>query len=262
MTNWAELASAYALYLRAIGRPRTTIELRSWQVAHTARVIDKPPAEVTTDDLLALLAAEQWSPETRRSYRSGIRDFFGWARRGGHIDLDPAECIPQIKVPRAGARPCPEEVLRSALERADPRGRMMLRLASEAGLRRAEICQVHSKDVVDGPSLRVKGKGGHVRIVPITDSLAAPILAADGYLFRSQRGAHLTPRSVGVMASDLLGPDVTLHMLRHRFATRAYRGSRNLLAVQQLLGHANLSITQRYVDCDDDERRAAMLAAA
>lgn len=262
MTNWEKLEAAYRTWLKAIGRPSTTIELRAWQITHTARATGKPPTEITADDLLALMAAEQWAPETRRSYRSGVRDFFAWAVRHGHLRHDPAELIPQICVPRASARPCPDDVLADALARACPRGRLILRLAAEAGLRRAEVAAVHSRDVEPGPSLRVRGKGGHVRVVPITDSLADAVLACDGYAFPSQRGAHLTPHSVGVMASDLLGPAVTLHMLRHRFATRAYRGSRNLLAVQQLLGHANLTVTQRYVDCDDDERRSAMLAAA
>ena len=52
-----------------------------------------------------------------------------------------------------------------------------------------------------------------------------------------------------------------MHKLRHRFATRAYRGSRNLRAVQVLLGHAPIVTTERYTAVDDDEIRAAMLAA-
>lgn len=53
----------------------------------------------------------------------------------------------------------------------------------------------------------------------------------------------------------------TLHKLRHRFASKAYRGTRNLRAVQELLGHANVAITERYTAVDDDEMRAAMMAA-
>jgi integrase/recombinase XerC len=53
----------------------------------------------------------------------------------------------------------------------------------------------------------------------------------------------------------------TLHTLRHRFATRAYRGSRNLRAVQVLMGHSSIATTERYLACDDNEIRAAMLSA-
>lgn len=260
MTNWGETTEGYLTYLRAIGRPQTTVSLRAWQIDRTARLVGKPPGEVTTADLLSIMAAQTWAPETRRSYRSGIRDFFAWAKRNGHIAHDPAEPIPQVRVPRASARPCPDDVYRAALERADDRGRLILRLAAEAGLRRAEVAQVHSRDVAPGPSLHVRGKGGHERVVPITDSLAADIVACNGWCFPSQRGDHLTAKAVGTMASDLLG-SVTLHALRHRFGTLAYRGSRNLLAVQQLLGHASPVMTQRYVQSDDQERRAAMLWA-
>jgi site-specific recombinase XerC len=54
----------------------------------------------------------------------------------------------------------------------------------------------------------------------------------------------------------------TMHTLRHRFGTRAYRGSRNLRAVQELLGHASIATTERYTAIDDDEIRAAAMAAA
>jgi len=134
----------------------------------------------------------------------------------------------------------------------------------EAGLRRAEIAQVHVDDLTGGPgmySLLVHGKGSNERVIPINDELAADIALAGGWLFPSQRGEHLTPRAVGVMCSELLGEHVTLHMLRHKFATRAYRGSRNLRAVQKLLGHSSLAITERYLDCDADEMRAAMTSA-
>jgi integrase/recombinase XerC len=52
-----------------------------------------------------------------------------------------------------------------------------------------------------------------------------------------------------------------MHTLRHRFYSRAYRGSRNLRAVQVLMGHSSLATTERYLAVDDDEVRAAMMSA-
>ena len=63
-------------------------------------------------------------------------------------------------------------------------------------------------------------------------------------------------------AQDATQPDSKMHTIRHRFASRAYRGTRNLPALQQLLGHSNLAVTERYNAVDDSEMRAAMVAAA
>jgi site-specific recombinase XerD len=68
---------------------------------------------------------------------------------------------------------------------------------------------------------------------------------------------------VGKLVAAALGPGWSMHKLRHRFATRAYRhGGRNLRAVQALLGHSSVATTERYTAVDDDEIRAAAMAAA
>jgi len=117
----------------------------------------------------------------------------------------------------------------------------------------------------------VHGKGSRQRVVPITAELAAAIAAGGGghtpgrgdggWLFPSQRGGHISPYYVGILATRALPDDWTLHTARHLFASKAYRGTRNLRAVQELLGHSSLSITERYCAVDDDEMRAAMMAA-
>jgi integrase len=262
--GWETLAATYLAYLAALGRPKTTLTLRRWQINHFASEAAAAPEAITEADILTFFAGHPWQPETRRSMRAAIRGFFGWAHHHGHIPDNPAAGLPQFRVPKAVARPCPETIYRQAMEDATPREQLMLRLAKEAGLRRAEIAQCHRRDVqftAAGPVLLVHGKGAHERVVPITVALAAELAGSDGWCFPSSRGGHLTPRSVGVMCSDLLGPDVTLHQLRHSFATNAYRGSRNLPAVQKLLGHSNLAVTERYLQTDDDELRAAMMHA-
>lgn len=263
--GWEMLIGDYVAYLAAIGRPATTIGLRRGQLEHLARSVAVAPTLVTLEILTGWFSAQQWKPETRRSMRAAARGFFSWAHENGHVEVDPSARMPQIRVPRASARPCPEQTYRQALMKATPREALMLRLAAEAGLRRAEIAQVHVDDLTGSPgrySLLVHGKGSNERVIPINDELGDDIGRAGGWLFPSIRGEHLTPRAVGVMCSELLGEHVTLHMLRHKFATRAYRASRNLRAVQRMLGHSSLAITERYLECDDSEMRAAMLGAA
>jgi integrase len=271
---WHQLIDGWDDYQTAIGRPRTTRDLRRYQISYLAKSLNIEPGRVTETDLIGWFAIHDWAPETRRSYRSAVQAFFAWAVKHKHIPNDPAVEIPQIKVPPASPRPAAEIAYREALMRADRRTTLMLRLAAEAGLRRAEVAQVHTRDLRGEPSQRqllVHGKGGKQRLIPITDELAAMIGAgpaghtvggaSTGWLFPSDKGCgHVNPPTVGEVCSKALGPGTTMHQLRHRFASKAYRGTRNLRAVQELLGHANVAVTERYTAVDDDERRAAMMS--
>ncbi|ARG95769.1 tyrosine-type recombinase/integrase, partial [Mycobacterium kansasii] len=146
----------------------------------------------------------------------------------------------------------------AALANADRRTELMLRLAGEAGLRRAEIAQVHTADLMDGGALLGHGKGGKNRVVPISTYLVALIRQAPaGWLFPNTPDRHLTPEHVGKIISRALPDNWTAHTLRHRMASRAFRGSRNIRAVQALLGHESILTTQRYVAICDDEIWAA-----
>ena len=137
----------------------------------------------------------------------------------------------------------------------------MLLLAAYGGLRRAEIAALHHGDIVDGV-MRVHGKGGKVRTVPVHDRIASELPAGDGYLFPGRDHGHLSPGQVGRLMSDALGPGWTAHTLRHRFGTRLYAGSRDILQAQSLLGHSSPATTQRYVAAPDDGVRAAVNAIA
>jgi integrase len=149
---------------------------------------------------------------------------------------------------------------------APPRELLMIRLAGEAGMRRGEVALCHRDDLIAGPrgaSLVVHGKARKQRVVPVTDSLAEAIRqqCAAGYVFPGETDGHISVNYVGTLISRLMPPGYTMHTLRHLFASRAYRGSRNLRAIQLLLGHSSVATTERYCAVDDDEIRAAMEAA-
>jgi len=232
------------------------------------------PSKVTEDDLVEWFAAQNWKRETRRSYRSCARSFFAWAYGVGHIESNPAAKLPVIRMDRPAPKPAPDPIWATAMEVADARTRLMLRLAAECGLRRGEVARVHTRDlhqVGDGPVLLVHGKGSKERLVPISGALSAlielgaaghtPGMSSTGWLFPGETDGHLSPYWVGELCSRALPGVWTMHSLRHRFATRAYRGTRNLRAVQTLLGHSSVAVTERYTAVDDSEMRAAMNAA-
>lgn len=268
MTNaWGKAIGGWEQWLKAADRPHTTLKLRKYQLGRLAERY-RDPWGVTTDDLLEWLSNPNWGTETRRSMRSAVRSFYGWAHASGRIEHNPAALLPPIKPVDPKPRPTPEPVLQSALAFADDRVQLMILLAARQGLRRGEIAVAHTDDVIEdlsGYSLRVHGKGRKVRIIPLHDDLARRIRAMPaGYLFPGsyQGQGHVSPYWVGRLVRRCLEAGWTTHTLRHRFVTVTYRGTRDIHVVQKLAGHARPETTQRYIQMDDDAMRAAITHAA
>lgn len=274
--GWQKPIAAYCEHLAAAGQSPRTVRLRRASLAQIGRGLRRVPGDVTGEHLVSWFAGQvHWRAETRRNYRSAARGFFSWAYKTGLTPDYLGDDLPPVRTPPAAPRPVPDDMWRLALAAADDRVRLMLRLAAEAGLRRAEVAQVRTDDVLDGisgPQLTVRGKGGKLRIVPISTDLASvlrqgagthtPGMPVSGWLFpRWPEGGHVTAQHVGKLVARTLPAGWSMHKLRHRYATRAYRGSRNLRAVQMLLGHSSVATTERYTAVDDDEIRAAAMAA-
>ena len=272
--DWDGPVAEFLATLVAAGHTKPTVRLRADQLRNMAVLLACPLAEVTERRLTAVFSAQPWQTETRRSYRAAARRFFAWCYGAKIIFEDPACRLPVIKMPRPVPRPAPDPAWADAVGGADGRLSLMLRLAAEAGLRRGEVARVEVEDLIHtpgGPVLLVHGKGGRERRVPISDSLAALIELGEaghtpggrsrGYVFPGNEEGHLSVNWVGQLCASALPGVWTMHTLRHRFATRAYRGTKNLRAVQELLGHSSPAVTERYVATNDDEMRAAMLAA-
>lgn len=252
-------------WMRSSGAPETTIALRRYYLSRLT--VDHPAVlTLTVDDLAEWMGRQAWSPNTRKSARSALRCYYGWAVHTGRIPASPAHLLPAVKPPRARPKPTPERVYRKALMSSDPRTHLAVRLAGACGLRRGEVAKVRGSDVEEdlcGYSLRVVGKGGHVRIVPLPDDVAEVLLAlGDAFAFPSPRGGHLTPHHLAKIIRKALDGEYCTHSLRHRAASTAYAATRDLRAVQELLGHSRPETTAGYVQVPDDAIRAAMRAAA
>lgn len=267
--TWVKDINDWATALKVADRSPQTIETRSEHLRRFARQTGAGgPALVSRNRLIDWAGSQEWARETRRSVYTSIRAFYTWAYETDRVADDISDALPKVKASEPAPRPAPENVYRISLANADARTRLILRLAGEAGLRRGEIAQISRNDVTRdlmGYSLRVHGKGGKIRTVPLTEPLARVLIDYLGYrywLFPSPAGGHLTPRHVGKLASRVM-PDIwTLHTLRHRFATVTYDGTRDLIVIQQLLGHSSVATTQRYIATPPDRLRQAVAVAS
>jgi len=251
---------AWTTWLRASGRSGETIGLRTYHIRRVMGDLETDPWALSTEQLLEYLAAQDWKPETRRSYRASLRSFYAWAQATGRRTDSPAALLPSIRVPRKVPRPAPTDIYKAALLAADVRVRLMLELAAICGLRRGEIARLRREHVhtdLVGHSLIFAGKGGHERIVPLPDFLARDLLERPaGWIFPSVKTAGpLTPAHVGKLVSRVLPEGWTCHTLRHRCATVAYWGSKDIRAVQELLGHAKLDTTMLYTLVNPEQVR-------
>lgn len=261
--RWNTLIDAFLRAQRAGGKPKTTCDARRQHLQHLARrVREASPWELTPEALRTYMAAQQWAIETRRGRRTTFVQFWAWGVDAGHVGENTAATLPRVKIAQGVARPAPDRVYHEALMRAGARERVMLRLAAEVGMRRAEVAQVHTRDVTEdmvGHSLLVHGKGGRERVVPLPRSLGRTLAEWEpGYVFPGQDHGHLSPRYVGKLMAELLPDGWTMHALRHRFATRLYALRSDLLMVQEALGHSSPTTTRRYIQYDRDRMRAAM----
>lgn len=257
--GWPGAVDEYVTALRAAGRAAGTVRLHRHYLGSLAEA-HRSPWSVTTRDLLLFLSPADWAPETRKSARAVCRGFYRWAHGAGYLDDDPSATLPSVRVPAGIPRPAPEHLVR-LLERGCPRISLMAQLAAYAGLRAAEIARVHGRDLV-GDTLVVNGKGGKVRAVPIVrPELLARLSEVEEWAFPNGKGSHLSPGHVSRLLSKAMPEGWTAHTLRHRMATTAYHGTRDLLAVGAVLGHSRPETTQRYVLLPDEALRAVVRAA-
>lgn len=257
---WRRSIEGWIDTLRAAGLSAQTIKSRRYKMAHLAALLmPSGPEDVTTEQIVQVFARQQWKPETRKAYRNTISSFFHWLHKSGRRADEPSLDVPRVKKPHAHPRPCPDQYITAAMEKATPSEKLMIRFAAECGLRRGEIARVHSDDVVAdsiGRSLIVRGKGDKQRIVPMPDDLATIVMDARGYLFPGRFGGHVEESYIGDHISHLLPDGYAAHSLRHRYATATYAATHDLFLVARLLGHASVETTQVYVAMPDTRLRA------
>ena len=256
--TWPVLLADYRISEKARGHRDETIRtrmsyLRRWAAGH------EPDA--SADEVVAWLACPTWAPSTRKSARGALRSFYKWARRAGRVKVDPTVDLDPIRVPQSLPRPASESQVAKGAASGCRDSALMVRLAANAGLRRAEIAALRREDLDDMGRLLVHGKGGKQRLVPVLPIIQAEIRSRpSGFLFPGRFAGHLHPSTVARWTRQASGSSP--HPFRHRFATRAYSGTKNLRGVQEALGHASPDTTKVYIQLADDALLDVMWAAA
>jgi len=204
---------------------------------------------------------------------ASLRTFFRYLCREGVLDRNPARALLSPRVERH--LPAHLDEARVALLLDVPgdgavalRSRAILELLYATGLRCGELVSLDLPEVdLAQRMLRVVGKGRKERVVPFgskaRDSLVAYLplrarIARGEALFVNQNGGRLTDRSVRALVSRrvaqvALGQRISPHALRHSFATHLLQRGADLRSIQELLGHASLSTTQRYTHIDTSQ---------
>lgn len=255
--------------MRVMAYSEGTIGVRQYWIRRLARNFPAGPDSVTFDELVVWLAAHEWKPTTRRVCNTSIRQFWAWMIETERTTSSPAAKLPRVKMPRPKPRPAPESDFHLALSISDRRARLAIMLAGYCGMRRFEIAKARREDMVEdliGYSLRIVGKGSHERIVPLPDEIVAEIKRVEsGWLFPSTRasdgGRPISPWWLGKIVTRNLPGDLTTHTLRHRFGSVAYNRTKDLRAVQELLGHAKPETTAIYTEVSPQTLRDVMQAA-
>jgi integrase/recombinase XerD len=223
-------------------------------------------------------------PRSQARIISGIRSFYHFLMLDGYVSADPTELL---ESPKIGLK-LPEvlsvnEVNRilDAIDLSLPEGqrnRAMLEVLYSCGLRVSELTTLRYSDVYfDEGFIKVEGKGGKQRLVPISETAIREIknylydrnraTAKKGYediLFLSRRGTALSRAMVFYIIkqqTDMAGvhKNVSPHTFRHSFATHLLEGGANLRAIQAMMGHEEITTTEIYTHIDREFLRKELV---
>jgi len=243
---------------------------------------------LSATDLRAWMAAERSRGLAAQSLArslSAVKNFIGWLAERDGADATVVLSARGPKFRRKLPRPLSIEAAAQVLQTVGDQGQnpwisardvAIITLLYGCGLRISEGLGLTGADKALPEVLRITGKGGKTRLVPVIPVARAAVaryadlcpfdLTLDGPLFRGARGGPLNPRLVQKVMEQArlqlgLPATATPHALRHSFATHLLSAGGDLRAIQELLGHASLSTTQGYTAVDTVRLMEAYMSA-
>lgn len=257
----AHSVASYQRQLTQVVKALTKAEITAWQQVDVA----------TVENIVMQWRREGAGSSTLHQRLAALRTFFDYLVSRGELLANPAKVVKAPKAPKRLPKNLDIDSILQLLEfpAEEPlalRDRAMFELMYSSGLRLAELVSLDVADIQPDRELRVTGKGNKTRIVPYGKEAARWLKqwlkerrswpgSDQPALFLSKQQRRLTPRSVQLRLKKWgveqgLFDNLHPHKLRHSFATHMLEASSDLRAVQEMLGHANLSTTQIYTHLD------------
>lgn len=254
-----DLIRLYQAYLRE--RDCTDATIRTF--TRTLNVMDNElPCGLdiaTEQEIRAWIWREGLKQSSRNSYYSAVTGFFRWAVDHAElITFDPTRRIARPKVPPRLPRVAPDaHVARVLTEAGDP-FRLWATIAAYEGARCIEIFRMHREHITDRHTTIPRGKGDKPRVVPTHPIVWAAVEPMPvGPLVRTHGHENLMSRDFINHCQRHLGlRGMSLHRLRGWWATKCYKQTKDILAVQKGMGHANPKETAGYIDVEDTDLQA------
>ena len=234
-------------------------------------------ARISTADMrswMAFTRAQDVGPRSLARKLSAVKGFYRWLSEREGFEPTAVLATRSPKFQRKLPRPLSPEAASEMIETLDlqsltpwiaARDQAVVTLLYGCGLRISEALGLAGADLPIGTALRITGKGGKQRIVPVIAPARAAVeryvhlcpfdITPDGPLFLGARGGRLNPRVIQKVVERSrqqlgLPASATPHAMRHSFATHLLNAGGDLRAIQELLGHASLSTTQAYTGVD------------
>ena len=261
------LLEEYLTHLDDLERSVNTVD-------HYAEILDRMNRELP-DGLVSSCADEvrDWintgdrKKITRHHYRSIANGFFAWATDPSdpRIDFNPIAAVARIKVRRRPPRPVTTDQVFQILARGAGPYRLWFLIAAYAGLRCTELAGLERKHITRD-EMWICGKGAVERTVPTHPLIWEEVRDMSGRIVRRLDGGQASRRYVSGSGNHqlhyVLGLEsVTMHRLRRWFGTAAYHAAdKDILVVKELLGHADVTTSQLYIDTTRSDMTSAVAA--
>jgi integrase/recombinase XerC len=220
------------------------------------------PSVWVTDFLAFLSSMRTYKATTLHRVISSLNSFYRFCLIQGAVRENPMLIVERPRIKEQELVYLKHNQVLDLIESiADSRDHLIIRMIYATGVRVSELCQIEISDIdFADQTIRVKGKGGKIRIVFVDEDTLDEIreyigVKSSGALFEGQQGHHLSPRTVQHIFRQNAPPGITPHKIRHSYASELYRRSRNLRVVQENLGHSSIKTTEIYLHTDLDERK-------